>query len=80
MSCSLLRSLRQWCHKDDQALRWRLTLLALSPLARASKRPTVGPPGRQRPCSMSVAAVDVFGQLSMAHATCWSGGHYGMAV
>ena len=40
----------------------------------------MGPPGRQRPCSSCVAAVDVFGQLSMAHATCWSGGHYGMAV
>ena len=61
-------------------MRWRLQLLALSPLARVSKRLTAGLPGRQRPCSSCVAAVNVFGQLSMAHATCWPGSHYGMAV
>ena len=61
-------------------MRWRLQLLALSPLARVSKRLTADLPSRQRPCSSCVAAVNVFGQLSMAHATCWSGGHYGMAV
>ena len=61
-------------------MRRRLTFLALSLLARVLKRLKAGLPGRQRPCSSCVAAVNVFGQLSMAHATCWSGGHYGMAV
>ena len=49
-------------------MRWRLQLLALSPLARVSKRLTADLPSRQRPCSSCVAAVNVFGQLSMAHA------------
>ena len=61
-------------------MRRRLTFLARSLLARVLKRLTAGLPGRQRPCSSCVAAVNVFGQLSMAHATCWPGSHYGMAV
>ena len=61
-------------------MRWKLTFLALSLLARVRKRLVAGLSGRQRPCSSCVAAVNVFGQLSMAHAICWSGGHYGMAV
>jgi len=48
-------------------VRWRLTILALSLLARVSKRLTAGLHGRQRPCSSCAAAVNVFGQLSMAH-------------
>ena len=48
-------------------------MLALSPLGRVNKRLTVDLPGRQGPCSSFVAAIGVFGQLSVGHATCWSG-------
>ena len=55
-------------------------MLALSPLDRVNKMLTADFPGRQGPCSSFVAAIDVFSQLSVGHATCWSGGHHGMAV
>ena len=72
MCCSLLRSWRWWGREDDQTVRWRWTMLALSPLDRVNKRLTADFPGRQGPCSSFVAAIDVFGQLSVGHATCWS--------
>ena len=41
---SLLRSWRWWGCEDDQTVRWRWTMLALSPLDRMNKRMTaVGP-------------------------------------
>ena len=55
-------------------------MLALSPLDRMHKRMTAELSGRQGPCSSFVAAIGVFGQRSVGHATCWSGGHHGMAV
>ena len=63
-------------------MRWRLTFLALSLLARVRKRLMAGLPGRQRPCSSCVAAVNVFGQLSI-HGPCnmlvwWSLRHGGV--
>jgi len=45
-------------------------MLALSPLGRVNKRLTADLPGRQGPCSSFVAAIGVFGQLSVGHATC----------
>lgn len=45
-------------------------MLALSPLDRVNKMLTADFPGRQGPCSSFVAAIDVFGQLSVGHATC----------
>ena len=41
-------------------------MLARSPLFRLKQKLTANLPGRQRPCSSSVAAIDVFGQLSVA--------------
>ena len=55
-------------------------MLAHSPLVRVKQKLTTDLPGRQGPCSSFVAAIDVFGQLSVGHATCWSGVHHGMAV
>ena len=40
-------------------------MLALSPLDRVNKMLTADFPGRQGPCSSVVAAIDVFGQLSV---------------
>ena len=40
-------------------------MLALSPLGRVNKRLTADLPGRQGPCSSFVAAIGVFGQLSV---------------
>ena len=39
---------------------------SLSPLDRVNKMLTADFPGRQGPCSSFVAAIDVFGQLSVA--------------
>ena len=50
-------------------------MLALLPLGRMNKRLTADLPGRQGPCSSCVAAIGVFGQLFVGHATCWSGHH-----
>ena len=49
-------------------------MLARSPLFRLKQKLTADLPGRQRPCSSSVAAIDVFGQLSVAMP------HAGLAV
>ena len=83
MCCSLLRSLRRRRHEDDQTVRWMLTMPARSPLDRVNKRLTAGLTGRQRPCCSCVAAVNVFGQLSMHHGPChmlvwWSLRHGGV--
>jgi len=49
-------------------------MLAHSPLVRVKQKLTADLPGRQGPCSSSVAAIDVFGQLSVAMP------HAGLAV
>ena len=49
-------------------------MLAHSPLVRVKQKLTTDLPGRQGPSSSSVAAIDVFGQLSVAMP------HAGLAV
>jgi hypothetical protein len=53
----------------------RCWLSCVLPLGRMNKRLTADLPGRQGPCSSCVAAIGVFGQLFVGHATCWSGHH-----